>query len=82
MINSFNSNENLTSPKKIEEDQTNDNSLRPQSFNDFVGQSDIIDNLKVYIEAAKKEVMRLIMFCFLGHLDLAKQRLQILFQKS
>jgi len=54
MINSFNSNENLTSPKKIEEDQKNDNSLRPQSFNDFVGQSDIIDNLKVYIEAAKK----------------------------
>ena len=54
MINSFNSNENLTSPKKIEEDQKNDNSLIPQSFNDFVGQSDIIDNLKVYIEAAKK----------------------------
>ena len=54
MINSFNSNENLTSPKKIEEDQKNDNSLRPQSFKDFVGQSDIIDNLKVYIEAAKK----------------------------
>ena len=54
MINSFNSNENLTSPKKIEEDQKNDSSLRPQSFNDFVGQTDIIDNLKVYIEAAKK----------------------------
>ena len=54
MINSFNSNENLTSPKKIEEDQKNDNSLRPQSFDDFVGQSDIIDNLKIYIEAAKK----------------------------
>ena len=56
MINSFNSNnnENLTSPKKIEEDQKNDNSLRPLSFKDFVGQKDIIDNLKVYIQAAKK----------------------------
>ena len=54
MINSFNSSNNLTSPKKIEEDQKNDKSLRPLSFSDFVGQTDIIDNLKIYIEAAKK----------------------------
>ena len=54
MINSFNSEQNLTSPKKIEEDQQNDNSLRPLSFNDFVGQTDIIANLKIYIEATKK----------------------------
>ena len=54
MINSFNSNENLTSPKKIEEDQKNDNSLRPQSFKDFVGQTETVDNLKVYIKAAQK----------------------------
>ena len=50
MINSFNSSNNLTSPKKIEEDQKNDKSLRPSSFNDFVGQTDIIDNLKIYIK--------------------------------
>jgi Holliday junction DNA helicase RuvB len=54
MIDSFNSNNNLTSPKKTEEDHKNDHSLRPLSFNDFVGQTDIIENLKVYIEAAKK----------------------------
>jgi Holliday junction DNA helicase RuvB len=54
MIDSFNSNNNLTSPKKTEEDQKNDYSLRPSSFDDFVGQTDILDNLKVYIEAAKK----------------------------
>ena len=53
MIDSFNSNNNLTSPKKIEEDHKNDHNLRPSSFNDFVGQADIIENLKVYIEAAK-----------------------------
>ena len=53
MIDSFNSNNNLTSPKKTEEDHKHDNSLRPLSFNDFVGQSDLIENLKVYIEAAK-----------------------------
>jgi len=54
MINSFNSEQNLTSPKKLEEDQQNDNSLRPTAFNDFVGQTDIISNLKIYIEAANK----------------------------
>ena len=36
MIKSFNSNENLTSPEKIEEDQINENNLRPLNFNDFV----------------------------------------------
>ena len=35
MIKSFNSNENLTSPEKIEEDQINENNLRPLNFNDF-----------------------------------------------
>lgn len=54
MINSFNSEKNLTSPKKLEEDQQHDNSLRPLAFDDFVGQPDIISNLKIYIEAAKK----------------------------
>ena len=54
MINSFNSEKNLTSPKKLEEDQQHDNSLRPLAFDDFVGQADIISNLKIYIEAAKK----------------------------
>ncbi len=54
MINSFNSEQNLTSPKKLEEDQQHDNSLRPLTFNDFIGQADIISNLKIYIEAAKK----------------------------
>ena len=54
MINSFSQNKNITSPKKQEEDQKNENNLRPLSFNDFIGQSEIIENLKIYIEAAKK----------------------------
>ena len=36
MIKSFNSNENLTSPEKNEEDQINENNLRPLNFNDFL----------------------------------------------
>ncbi len=44
----------LTSPKKQVEDMQSDISLRPDSFDSFVGQEKIIDNLKVYIKAAKK----------------------------
>ena len=44
----------LTSPQKQAEDIQSDVSLRPDSFDSFVGQKKIIDNLKVYIKAAKK----------------------------
>tara|TARA_Y100001960_G_scaffold91048_1_gene97984 strand:- start:317 stop:1327 length:1011 start_codon:yes stop_codon:yes gene_type:complete len=54
MINSFNSKNNITSPDKIEEEKIYENNLRPAFFKDFVGQNDIIDNLKIYIKAAQK----------------------------
>ena len=44
----------LTSPKKQVEDMQSDISLRPDSFDNFIGQKNIIENLKVYIKAAKK----------------------------
>ena len=54
MINSFNSEKNITTPDKLEEDKVHEQSLRPMSFDDFVGQSDIINNLKIYIQASHK----------------------------
>ena len=54
MIKSSNPNKNLTNPDQIEEDRVNEHSLRPTSFDDFVGQKKEIQKLKVYIEAAKK----------------------------
>jgi len=54
MINSFNSEKNITTPDKIEEDKVHEQSLRPSSFKDFVGQTDIINNLKIYIKASHK----------------------------
>ena len=54
MIKSSNPNNNLTNPDQIEEDRVSEHSLRPTSFNDFVGQKKEIQRLKVYIEAAKK----------------------------
>ena len=66
MIKSSNPNKNLTNPDQIEEDRVSELSLRPTSFNDFVGQKEI-QKLKVYIQAAKKGMNLLIMLCFMDH---------------
>ena len=42
----------IVSPKKFEEDVLVEQSLRPSSFDEFVGQQETVENLKVYIEAA------------------------------
>jgi len=44
----------LTNNKAGEDDRKIEQSLRPLQFSDFVGQSKITDNLKVFISAAKK----------------------------
>lgn len=44
----------ITSPGKQLEDVQAELSLRPDSFDNFVGQKKIIENLKVYIKAAQK----------------------------
>ena len=55
MIESFNnSKENITSPDKHTEDFQIEKSLRPNAFKDFVGQKEVMSNLKVFIKAAKQ----------------------------
>ncbi len=54
MIESFKDNNSITNPDKTTDEIHEEVSLRPQSFKDFVGQDEIISNLKVYIQAAKK----------------------------
>ena len=44
----------ITDPTIIEDDITIEKTLRPSHFDDFVGQNDVVDNLKLYINAAKK----------------------------
>lgn len=46
----------IVAPEEIKDDiiNDNDNSLRPKTLNEYVGQNDIKENLKIYIEAAKK----------------------------
>ena len=44
----------ITDPTPIEDDIIIERSLRPSYFDDFVGQSDVVENLKLYIDAANK----------------------------
>src|ERR1051325_6444706 len=43
-----------TTPERLENEVGVDHSPRPLQFRDFVGQKKIVDNLKVFIDAAKK----------------------------
>lgn len=44
----------LTAPERVENEIELDQTLRPTSFYDFVGQEKIVDNLHVFITAAKQ----------------------------
>jgi holliday junction DNA helicase RuvB len=44
----------FTSPERFETDREFDQTLRPPSFSDFIGQESITSNLKVFITAAKQ----------------------------
>ena len=54
MIESFHNPDQVTSPDKFEEDVILEHSLRPNQFNDFVGQKETVENLKIYIKAASQ----------------------------
>lgn len=45
---------NSTTPKPVPEDQLLDQALRPKTFDEYIGQNKIKENLKVVIGAAKK----------------------------
>ena len=44
----------VTTPAQLKEDKKLDNALRPKTFNEYIGQEKIKNNLKILIEAAKK----------------------------
>ena len=44
----------ITDPTPFDEDIILEQSLRPSKFDEFIGQKDLVDNLKLYIEAANK----------------------------
>ena len=52
--NSYDENERFVSSSKINEDDVVENILRPKTFDEYVGQKQVKENLLVYIKAAKK----------------------------
>ena len=44
----------ITDPQPFEDDLVIEKSLRPSSMDEFIGQKDVVDSLKLYIEAAVK----------------------------
>ena len=48
--------ENLINPELINEEENRlENSLRPKTLSEYIGQTKVKENMKVYIEAAKKK---------------------------
>lgn len=58
-----------------EEDKKNEGSLRPQKLDDYIGQSKVKENLKIYIEAAKQREDALDHVLFYGPPGLGKTTL-------
>jgi len=44
----------LVTAQETPEEPVNDNSLRPRSFDEYVGQKKVVDNLRVFCEAARR----------------------------
>ena len=49
----FQDTERLVSTSAIREDGDNENSLRPKSLSEYIGQEKLKDNLEIYLQAAK-----------------------------
>jgi Holliday junction DNA helicase RuvB len=69
------SSDRFISPLELEDEQSFDRSLRPQSFSEYVGQSKLIDNLRVFVKAARKRSEALDHMLFAGPPGLGKTTL-------
>jgi Holliday junction DNA helicase RuvB len=65
----------ITSPEAVDDEKEFDKSLRPRSFDEFVGHTRLKDNLKVFIEAAKMRHESLDHVLFYGPPGLGKTTL-------
>ncbi len=67
--------ENITTPFPIEDEREVERALRPKTFDDFVGQDRLKENLKVFIEATKRRGEPLDHILFYGPPGLGKTTL-------
>ena len=68
-------NQRITNPAPLDGEQVFDNSLRPRSLEEFVGQEKIVSNLKVFIQAARERDEALDHVLFYGPPGLGKTTL-------
>lgn len=71
-----------TSPKLTEEDKTLDLTLRPKTWEDYVGQEKVKKNIQIIIEAAKKRGEPIEHLLFYGNSGLGKTTLANLVAKE
>jgi len=71
----------ITSSKEIQEDSSIDQSLRPQTFDEYIGQDQIKKNLSISIQAAQKRGEALDHLLFYGPPGLGKTSLAYLIAK-
>lgn len=74
--------ENILDGKSADEDNVLDFALRPKTWNDYIGQNKIKQNLKVIIEAAQQRKETPEHILFYGNSGLGKTSLSYLFAKE
>jgi Holliday junction DNA helicase RuvB len=72
----------INDPQPFDEDLAVEKSLRPNQMNEFIGQNEIVDSLKLYIEAANKRGESLDHVLFFGPPGLGKTTLSIIIARE
>ena len=72
----------INDPQPFDDDIAVEKSLRPISMDEFIGQKDIVDSLKLYIEAANKRGESLDHVLFFGPPGLGKTTLSIIIARE
>ncbi len=70
--------QSLVSPQNIDEADAFENSLRPKDFNNYIGQSEVKNNLKIFCQASKKRGESLDHTLFYGPPGLGKTTLSLI----
>ena len=65
----------MVGSSQMEDEEVLERSIRPKRFEDYIGQSNVTDNLKIYIEASKQRGESLDHVLFYGPPGLGKTTL-------